>query len=73
MRNSLIILVTIFTSSLNSLEVLSQNTLPPASGEVSFVTSQNVYLRFTSTDNMVEGDTVYLSRDGIETPCIIIL
>ncbi|PCJ81233.1 MAG: hypothetical protein COA49_05850 [Bacteroidetes bacterium] len=59
--------------TLNSLEVLSQNDLPPISGEVSFVTSQNVYLRFPSTENMFTGDTVYIARDGIETPCIIIL
>ena len=39
-------------------------------GEVSFVTSQNVYIRFQSTENMIEGDTIFLLVDDLQVPCL---
>ena len=42
-------------------------------GEVSFVTSQNVYLKFNSTELMTEGDTIYIVVDEIEIPCLRLL
>jgi len=42
-------------------------------GEVSFVTSQNIYLRFQSTEKMIKGDTLFILDEDIETPCLRLL
>jgi hypothetical protein len=43
------------------------------SGEVSFVTSQNIYLRFESTEKMMKGDTLFILDEDIEIPCLRLL
>ncbi len=41
-------------------------------GEVSFATSENIYLRFKTTEPLVSGDTVYLVNGSQLKPCLII-
>lgn len=43
-----------------------------ASGEVTYVTTSNVYVRFLSTGGIVVGDTLYLVRSGTSTPCLVV-
>jgi hypothetical protein len=67
MRFLLVILV-IFSS----LNVKSQTIKTPEEGSVSFVTSQNVYIKFNSTSNIVTGDTLYIKRDSKLIPVLIV-
>ena len=41
-------------------------------GEVTFVTADNVYVRFESTDGIVIGDTLELVREGRGNPCLLV-
>ena len=41
-------------------------------GNVSFVTSQNIYIRFESTDGISIDDTLYISVKGVLNPAIIV-
>jgi len=41
-------------------------------GQVSYLTSDNVYLKFTNTDLIQKGDTVYVESEGFLKPCLII-
>ena len=41
-------------------------------GEVSYATSDNIYLRFKTTTPLVLGDTVYISDGNRFSPCLII-
>ncbi len=40
------------------------------SGKVTFITSQNVYVKFDNTENITIGDTLQL--DGAQGPCLIV-
>jgi hypothetical protein len=50
-------------------ELLAQEAL---TGTVSFVTSQNVYLRFDNTDLLQLNDTIYQQVDGQNRPCLVL-
>ncbi len=41
-------------------------------GTVSFVTSQNVYVKFQSTDNIAAGDTLFIIKDTNRIPALIV-
>ena len=41
-------------------------------GEVSFVTSGNTYVRFTSTENISEKDTLWINQGGVLKACLIV-
>jgi len=43
------------------------------SGSVSFVTSQNVYLKFENTETVSPNDTVFLNINNQKTPCLKII
>ncbi len=47
-----------------------QSNAEPIDGVVSFVTSQNVYVKFKTTENISEGDTLYLMVDGKYQPAL---
>ena len=53
-----ILLVVISGLSLNS-----QTVQAPEEGSVSFLTSQNVYVKFKSTANITTGDTLYIKKE----------
>ena len=42
------------------------------SGEVTYVTASNVYVRFPSTGMIAVGDTLYVPRSGTSTPCLVV-
>lgn len=41
-------------------------------GNVSFLTSNNVYVKFQNTKNIAIGDTLYISRDGKLSKCLVV-
>ncbi|MBL0044886.1 MAG: hypothetical protein IPP33_11000 [Flavobacteriales bacterium] len=41
-------------------------------GEVTYVTANNLYVRFTSTETIAIGDTLYLVKKGSTTPCLVV-
>jgi hypothetical protein len=41
-------------------------------GTVTFITSQNVYVRFSSTESLNTGDTLYLKNDSLMVPALVI-
>ena len=49
-----------------------QTIIEPEEGAVSFVTSQNVYVQFKSTENIALGDTLYISEAGAPVPALVV-
>ncbi len=47
-----------------------QNTKESLSGQISFISSQNVYVKFKSTAGISVGDTLFLSSNGGITPIL---
>ncbi len=45
---------------------------PPLQGKVTFVTSTNAYVKFETTQNVEIGDTLMVSRNKIQSPCLIV-
>ncbi len=41
-------------------------------GEVTYVTANNVYVRFTSTATITPGDTLFVVKTGGSSPCLIV-
>jgi hypothetical protein len=68
MRKLLIILLVITLENSISGQTLSSLT----EGIVSYVTSQNVYVKFESTDGLSAGDTLYSTVNGKHIPSLII-
>ena len=56
-----------------SFLTLSSQTLNEAmEGKVSYVTSQNIYVKFQSTENIAKGDTLYIRQEGTLVPALIV-
>ncbi len=52
---------------------LAQNTkFKKKKGIISYITSQNIYVRFESTDEIAAGDTVFIVHRGKITPVMVI-
>jgi len=41
-------------------------------GKVTFITSQNVYVKFSTTRAIQKGDTLFIDREGARTGCLIV-
>jgi len=61
-------LLLILLLSVLTLSVKGQNT--PVQGEVSFITSNNIYVKFKSTTDINPGDT--LAIDSIKKACLVV-
>ena len=44
----------------------------PIEGNISFITSRNVYVKFISTEAIEKGDTLYIQNEDKFTPCLIV-
>ena len=55
-----------------SQAVFAQNSPLTLEGSVTYVTSQTVYVKFRSTENFKEGDTLYIVRNDKQLPALII-
>ncbi|MEI7660978.1 MAG: hypothetical protein WCK34_02210 [Bacteroidota bacterium] len=49
-----------------------QNLYEPGEGKVSYITSQNVYVKFQSTENIKAGDSLYIIQDGKLIPVMVV-
>jgi len=50
----------------------AQVEIEDLSGQVSYVSSQNVYVKFRSTSGISAGDTLFVSSDNIRVPALIV-
>jgi hypothetical protein len=49
-----------------------QNQQVRIEGNVTFVTTQNVYVKFSNTENINPGDTLYIQKDGTFVPALLV-
>jgi hypothetical protein len=52
--------------------LMGQVAEEPEDGTVSYITSQNIYVKFKSTDNISLGDTLFISKEGNLTPALVV-
>lgn len=55
-----------------SLNVAAQDTRDWLAGQVTFMTSQNIYIKFNSTQQINKGDTLFTMTGSSYTPCMIV-
>jgi len=56
-----------------SVELAGQTVNEISQGKVSFVSSQNIYVRFVSTEGISAGDTLYISSGGNLVPVLKVI
>jgi len=66
------LLFTIFLLLITGLHLHAQTMAEPKEGTVSYVTSQNVYVKFSSTEGISKGDTLFIQKDNMMTPALIV-
>ncbi len=54
------------------LGLTAQNTLENTEGTISFISSQNVYIKFKSTEGLLIGDTLFVSLNNQLVPAIVV-
>lgn len=52
--------------------VRAQVSGTPEEGKVSYVTAQNIYVKFTTTTQISAGDTLFVNRDGAIVPALVV-
>lgn len=63
----------IFVFMIISVIVYAQDsTLQKRSGTVTFITPQNVYLKFDNLEGIVEGDTIYFEQHNKAIPVVVV-
>lgn len=68
MRYSIIFLLLL----INTYGLLGQNIREPEEGTVSYITTQNIYVRFNSTAGMSSGDTLFMLKDKQLVPVLLV-
>ena len=61
-------LLLFFIVLLPALQAVGQNKGVPIEGEVTYTTSQNIYIKFDNTEKINAGDTIYLNSN----PCLLV-
>ncbi len=66
--------ILIFVFAFISFSALSfaKSNLFKRDGKISFITSQNIYVRFDNTEGITVGDTAYYNRNGKYVPAMVI-
>jgi hypothetical protein len=62
----------IFLLILLGSELAGQTVNRTKEGKISYVTSQNIYVKFQSTENIAEGDTLFVLQGNKLTPVLIV-
>jgi hypothetical protein len=65
-------LIPVFMLFLSGLGLKGQTLYETNEGKVSYVTTQNIYVKFQSTENMAKGDTLFSKQDGVLVPVLIV-
>ena len=68
MKNYILLLIVIVFCTEMSAQVISENI----SGQVSFTGSENVYVKFKSTEGIHPGDSLFVTKSGVLTPVLIV-
>src|SRR5512133_3839669 len=68
MRSALAVFLIIITGT----ALKGQNMPEPMEGTVSFVTSQNVYVKFTQTQTIQNGDTLFIKQGTSLIPVLVV-
>jgi hypothetical protein len=63
-------MLTILICALTGFVLESQISAQQADGTVSYITSQHVYVKFTSTVDLVAGDTLFINKNGKLIPAL---
>ncbi len=61
-----------FLLVLSAFSLSGQDLSQLTEGKISYVTAQNIYVKFSSTATITAGDTLYLTRDGHLVPGAIV-
>jgi len=69
-RRLYIVLGIILSIGITSLS--AQDIKSTLEGSVSYVSSQNIYVKFASTQGLQKGDTLYVSKGNIDVPAMVI-
>jgi hypothetical protein len=56
----------------SALQIFGQQEKNIRKGKISFVSSQNIYVQFPSTENIRQGDTLFIRRDNNLIPVLIV-
>ena len=54
------------------ISIFAQNKIDYQEGKVSFISSQNIYVKFNSTEKIKIGDTLFFNVNNIYTPSLIV-
>lgn len=65
-------LILIFFIIAAGLSLTGQEVSESLAGKVSLISSQNVYVRFNSTEGIIAGDTLYMSSNGKLVPVLTV-
>ncbi len=55
-----------------SLNIFGQTSDVVLKGSISYITSQNVYVKFENTDGIHMGDTLFIARNNVFIPALIV-
>ena len=62
----------LLTLILSQTDLFGQDAGTGSSGTVSYITSQNIYVNFKSTENIAEGDTLFTRKGDTLVPVLIV-
>ena len=63
-------LITIILTLIVFCSLSGQEGVATMNGVVTFKASKNIYVRFSNTDEIRIGDTLYTNKNGIISPCM---
>nr|WP_321358223.1 hypothetical protein [uncultured Draconibacterium sp.] len=62
----------LFLLMLGTMAVSAQESAGLFEGKVSYITGENIYVRFTSTEQIENGDTLFIRKENGLTPALIV-
>jgi len=65
MKKLIIILLVLFAATISGQK-------EKITGEISFISSQNIYVKFADTEGIEPGDTLFIMRENVTTPALIV-
>ena len=65
-------LIVVFLIAFIAINIDAQTKVDAQIGKVSYVSSQNVYVKFESTKNISVGDTLFSTRDNALVPVLVV-
>ena len=66
------IILPIFLLVILGLNLKGQNVIEPEEGTISYITTQNVYVKFKSTENIAVGDTLFSQEGENLVPILVV-